>query len=86
MALAHNGNHLVARLFQLGFNLQHATPPLTHPESKAEPFEELYTQGVAQYLGQFTPMTSETAGHIVQHTLGARDGPLCLTGAEYTMA
>lgn len=60
--------------------------PEPEPEPEPEPFEELYEQGVAQYLGQYTPMTSEAVGDIVQHTFGAGDGPLCLTGGEYTMA
>ena len=39
-----------------------------------------------QYLGEYTPMTSETIDGVVQHTFGAGDGPLCLLGDEYTMA
>lgn len=63
-----------------------APPPVVAPPPAPEPFAELYDQGVDQYLGQFTPMTSEAGGGIVQHTFGAGDGPLCLVGGEYTMA
>lgn len=61
------------------------TPP--PPPVVEVPFEELYGQGVDRYLGEFTPMLSEPGeGGIVQHTFGAGDGPLCLTGGEYTMS
>ena len=61
--------------------------PIPEPEPEPIPFEILYEQGVDQYLGEYTPMTSVTGDDgIVQHTFGAGDGPLCLLGDEYTMA
>ena len=60
--------------------------PEPEPEPEPVPFEVLYEQGVDQYLGEYTPMTSETIDGVVQHTFGAGDGPLCLLGDEYTMA
>ena len=60
--------------------------PEPEPEPEPVPFEELYAQGVDRYLGEYTPMMSETQGDIVQHTFGTGDGPLCLVGGEYTMA
>ena len=60
--------------------------PLPEPEPEPIPFETLYEQGVDQYLGEYTPMMSETTEGIVQHTFGTGDGPLCLRGGEYTMA
>ena len=60
--------------------------PQPEPEPEPVPFEVLYEQGVDQYLGEYTPMTSEAFNGIVQHTFGAGDGPLCLLGDEYTMA
>ncbi len=60
--------------------------PEPEPEPEPVPFEILYEQGVDQYLGEYTPMTSDSADGIVQHTFGAGDGPLCLLGGEYTMA
>ncbi|MDA8752682.1 pectinacetylesterase family protein [Halieaceae bacterium] len=56
------------------------------PKPEPVPFAELYDQGVDRYLGQYSPMLSETAGDIVNHAFGAGDGPLCLRGGEYTMA
>jgi hypothetical protein len=56
------------------------------PEPAAVPFQELLDQGVARYLGEYTPMLSEADGDVVNHSFGAGDGPLCLTGGEYTMA
>jgi len=53
---------------------------------EAIPFETLYEQGVDQYLGDFTPMLSEAANDIVQHTFGTGEGPRCLLGGDYTMA
>lgn len=51
------------------------------------PFQELYNQGVDRYLGEFTPMTSETVGGgVIEHTFGAGDGPLCFTGNEFAMS
>lgn len=61
-----------------------APPEVVEPE--AVPFEELLDQGIARYLGEYTPMLSEQDGDIVNHSFGAGDGPLCLTGGEYTMA
>lgn len=56
------------------------------PPAAAVPFQEIYDQGILRYLGEYTPMSSESDGRIVQHTFGAGDGPLCLAGGEYTMA
>jgi hypothetical protein len=62
--------------------------PLVEPpvEPVAVPFQELLDQGIARYLGEYTPMLSEQDGDIVNHSFGAGEGPLCLTGGEYTMA
>ena len=54
--------------------------PAPEPEPEPTPFQVLYDQGVDQYLGEYSPMTSETVGDIVQHTFGSGDGPLCLVG------
>ena len=60
--------------------------PAPPPSAEPIPFAALYEQGVDQYLGDFTPMLSETSGDIVQHTFGAGEGPRCLLGGDYTMA
>ena len=60
--------------------------PAPPPSAEEIPFEALYEQGVDQYLGDFTPMLSETSGDIVQHTFGTGEGPRCLLGDDYTMA
>ena len=60
--------------------------PEPAPEPEPIPFEELNDQGVANYLGEFTPMMSEPTGSLIQHSFGTGDGPLCLRGGEYTMA
>ncbi len=56
------------------------------PPPEAVPYQEIYDQGITRYLGEYTPMTSESDGGIVQHTFGTGDGPQCLAGGEYTMA
>ena len=63
-------------------------PPVVEPEPQPQqlPFQELYDQGVDRYLGMYSPMLSEADGDVVNHRFGAGDGPLCLTGGEYTMA
>lgn len=58
----------------------------TTPPPVAAPFQEIYDQGIVRYMGEYTPMSSDNDGRIVQHTFGAGDGPLCLAGGEYTMA
>ena len=63
-----------------------SAPPAPPPVVEAVPFETLYEQGVDQYLGDFTPMLSEAANDIVQHTFGTGEGPRCLLGGDYTMA
>ena len=50
------------------------------------PFQELIDQGVTRYLGDYSPMATETQGDVVNHNFGAGDGPLCLDGSEFTMA
>ena len=60
--------------------------PAPQPSAEPIPFEALYEQGVDQYLGDFTPMLSETSGDIVQHTFGTGEGTRCLLGDDYTMA
>lgn len=50
------------------------------------PFQEIYDQGITRYLGQYTPMSSESEGGVVQHKFGGGDGPLCRNGSEYQMA
>ncbi len=56
------------------------------PPPEVVPFQELYDQGILRYLGEYTPMSSEDDGRIIQHTFGTGDGPQCLDGGEYTMA
>ncbi|NND69622.1 MAG: hypothetical protein HKN19_18670, partial [Halioglobus sp.] len=48
-------------------------------------FEELIAQGIARYLGLYTPMMTETTNNITKYTFGAGDGPLCQDGSEYHM-
>jgi hypothetical protein len=50
------------------------------------PFQELIDQGVTRYLGDYSPMATETRGDVVNHNFGGGDGPLCLDGSEFTMA
>jgi len=50
------------------------------------PFQELIDQGVTRYLGDYSPMATETQGDVVNHNFGGGDGPLCLDGSEFTMA
>lgn len=50
------------------------------------PFDELVAQGIARYLGLYTPMLSETDGGVVNHTFGTGDGPLCGNGSAYSMS
>jgi hypothetical protein len=52
----------------------------------AEPFAELYSQGILRYLGDYTPMLSEPDSEVVNHFFGTGDGPLCGEGAPYSMA
>jgi hypothetical protein len=51
------------------------------------PFQELVDQGIARYLGIYTPMVTETVGDAVAHRFSASgDGPMCLRGGEYVMS
>lgn len=50
---------------------------------KPKNFEELIAQGIARYLGLYTPMLTEQANGITTYTFGAGDGPLCQDGSEY---
>lgn len=51
-------------------------------------FQELYDQGVARFLGMFSPMLSEVgADGVTEHVFGTGgNGPQCLRGGEYRMA
>ena len=70
-----------------GNNIQ---PVVVAPEPEPEPepvaFQEIYDQGVIRYIGAYTPMMSEASGDVVNHTFGEGDGPLCISGGEYTMS
>lgn len=48
-------------------------------------FEELIAQGIARYVGLYTPMMTETVNGTTKYTFGAGDGPLCQDGSEYHM-
>jgi hypothetical protein len=63
-----------------GDNIAEITP------ASPPPFQELYDQGIDRYLGEYSPMLSETEGDVVTHTFGSGDGPLCISGVEYRMA
>ena len=54
----------------------------------AQPFAELYNQGITRYLGVYSPMLTEADpdGQTTRYYFGAGDGPLCLEGGEYAMA
>jgi hypothetical protein len=40
----------------------------------AQPFQELYDQGIDRYLGIYTPMLSEEKDGVFTHTFGSGDG------------
>lgn len=65
---------------------RNSEPVIVEPEPEVMAFQELYDQGITRYLGEYTPMLSESDGEVVNHTFGAGGGPLCLTGGEYSMA
>jgi len=50
------------------------------------PFAELVDQGIARYLGIYSPMFSQRDGTITNHFFAAGDGPVCGEGAAYSMA
>ena len=53
----------------------------------AVPFRELYDQGVDRYLGEFSPMLSETdESGVVVHRFGLGEGPQCYLGDEFSMS
>jgi hypothetical protein len=55
----------------------------------ANPFQELVDQGMTRYLGEFTPMISETSDDLTVHRFSASagdKGPSCLRGSEYSMS
>lgn len=58
----------------------------TASSASTAPFAELVEQGIARYLGQYTPMLSETSGDVVNHFFGTGDGPLCGEGGQYSVA
>jgi len=53
---------------------------------KPLPFQELYDQGIDQYLGVFTPASSTVGSQgITEHVFTGIDGPICFTGNEFSM-
>lgn len=50
------------------------------------PFAELIDQGIARYLGLYTPMLVQQDGAVTNHFFAAGDGPVCGEGAPYSMA
>lgn len=55
-------------------------------QAYVNPFQELVDQGVARYLGVYSPMISEVNNDEVIHRFSASDGPMCLRGTEYAMS
>ncbi|MEZ5501266.1 MAG: pectin acetylesterase-family hydrolase [Halioglobus sp.] len=64
-----------------GNNNNNASDP-----ASVAPFQELIDQGVARYLGMYSPMSTTRDGDVTNYQFGTGDGPLCLTGEPYTMA
>ena len=54
----------------------------------AVPFAELYAQGIGRYLGSFSPSSSApVVGGLTTYRFASEPGgPLCYTGAEYSMS
>ncbi len=50
------------------------------------PFQEIIANGIDRYLGEYTPMMSDTSDGVVTHTFGTGDGPLCIDGSSYRMS
>jgi len=61
--------------------------PMTEVEPAINtPFQELYDQGIAQYLGEFTPSSSEeVSSGVTEHTFTDMEGPICYTGNQFAM-
>lgn len=52
----------------------------------ATPFQELYDQGIDNYLGVFTPASSNVVmPGLTEHTFTGMDGPICFTGNQFSM-
>ncbi|MEM7658304.1 MAG: pectin acetylesterase-family hydrolase [Bacteroidota bacterium] len=50
------------------------------------PFQELYDQGIDQYLGVFTPSSSDVVSPgVTEHVFTGIDGPICFTGNQFSM-
>ena len=50
------------------------------------PFQELYSQGIDRYLGEFTPTsTSNGTGGVTEYFFDIPNGPICFTGNDFSM-
>lgn len=52
----------------------------------AQPFAELYQQGILRYQGMYSPSSTTVDGEVTSYSFGIGDGPLCLDGSAYNMA
>ncbi|MFK7977216.1 MAG: pectin acetylesterase-family hydrolase, partial [Halioglobus sp.] len=52
----------------------------------AQPFAELYEQGILRYLGMYSPSGTSVDGDVTSYSFATGDGPLCLDGSGYNMA
>ena len=56
------------------------------PEEPKLPFQELYSQGIDQYLGVFEPETALTLSPgIIEHKFSGVEAPICFTGNQFSM-
>ena len=50
------------------------------------PFQELYDQGIDKYLGNISPISTESiGGGVMEYSFSSEDGPVCFTGNEFSM-
>jgi hypothetical protein len=56
------------------------------PQEPKLPFQELYSQGIDQYLGVFEPETALTLSPgLIEHKFSGVDAPICFTGNQFSM-
>ena len=55
-------------------------------QEKNVPFQEVYDQGLDQFLGTISPVSTEAlGGGVTEHIFNSEDGPVCFTGNQYSM-
>ena len=77
---------VIVLLFTMSCSDDDVTDLFIEDQEMGMPFQELYDQGLDQYLGTISPVAAEAVGGgVTEHIFSMDDGPVCFTGNQFSM-